>query len=59
MGRAKCNICFTVAYFALISHRKVNEIEKNDSIVQKTSVDQLLLSILLLLVSGAESDFTC
>lgn len=59
MGRAKCNICFTVAYFAVISHMRLNEIGKNDSVVQKTSVDQLSPSILLQLVSGPEADFTC
>lgn len=30
---------------------------KNDYVVQKNSVDQLLLSMLLQLDSGAESDF--
>lgn len=28
MGRAKVNTCFTVAYFAVISYKKVNEIGK-------------------------------
>lgn len=51
MGRAKHSICFTVAYFAVISHMRVNEIGKNYSVAQKTSMDQLLLCILLQPVS--------
>jgi len=33
MERAKCNICFTVAYFEVISHVRANEIWKNHTLL--------------------------
>lgn len=33
VDKAKCNICFTVAYFEVINHVRANEIWKNDTLL--------------------------